>query len=128
MAPSTPEMSQLLEAATRLFLFTGHSVIQESSSEALPKGTDISWLSPPSSEAALRVWAALTAVQGVGQGCRGSISSGEPWEVIPDVTQPRYCDNKGISGRKLLTNPLCLRWGGTTLCCCKDHSVQSQGS
>lgn len=33
MALSTPEMSQLLEAATRLFLFMCHSVIQESSSQ-----------------------------------------------------------------------------------------------
>lgn len=45
MALSAPEMSQLLEAATRLFLFMCHSVIQESSSKSLPKGTDIFWLS-----------------------------------------------------------------------------------
>lgn len=43
MALSTPEMSQLLEAATRLFLFMCHSVIQESSSQ---KGQTSSALSP----------------------------------------------------------------------------------
>lgn len=53
MALSAPEMSQLLEAATRLFLFMCHSVIQESGSKALPKGTDIFSLSPPAFEAAL---------------------------------------------------------------------------
>lgn len=53
MALSTPEMSQLLEAATRLFLFMCHSVIEESSSKALPKGTDIFVLSAAAFEAAL---------------------------------------------------------------------------
>lgn len=53
MALSAPEMSQLLEAATRLFLFMCHSVIEESSSKALPKGTDIFVLSAAAFEAAL---------------------------------------------------------------------------
>lgn len=118
MALSAPEMSQLLEAATRLFLFMCHSVIQESSSKSLPKGTDIFLLSPLVFEAALpeaggfelpKQLCRIPSTQGVGQCCRDSISSGEPWEAIPDMIQPSYYDNKEISGRKLLTNPRCLR-------------------
>lgn len=53
MALSAPEMSQLSEAATRLFLFMALSVIQESSSKSLPRGTDSSEPSPAAFEAAL---------------------------------------------------------------------------
>lgn len=116
---SAPEMSQLLEAATRLFLFMCHSVIQESGSKALPKGTDIFSLSPPACEAALPeaggfelpghqlCW--IVSIRGVDRCCRDSIPFGEPWEAIPDVIQPSYYGNKEISGRKLLRNPPCLR-------------------
>lgn len=118
MARSAPEMSQLLEAATRLFLFMCHSVIQESSSKSLPKGTDIFALSPAAFEAALPGAGGFELPEQQlcwspgAQGwlcCRDSISFGEPWEAIPDMIQPSHYGNKEVSGRKLLTNPPCLR-------------------
>lgn len=102
---AAPEMSQLLEAATRLFLFMCHSLIEESSSrKSLPKKGHTPLLALPTQQAGgfglpeLLCWVPSD-----------SISSGETWEAVPGMIQQSYYDNKEISGRKLLTNPLCLR-------------------
>lgn len=67
MALSTPEMSQLLEAATRLFLFMCHSVIEESSSSPCQKGqTSPRPLHPPWKQPCPKQggWSCLSTVQG----------------------------------------------------------------